>query len=260
VAFAQAYTDHAQPNYPASAAIDDDPKTGWAINTAKGAKTTRMNADHEAVFVLAKPVQARTLEVKLHHDLNQNYLVGRFALDFSESMPTAAQAPGNDLLAALRIAPGKRSRAQKKTVESTFARADSKQKKASGTDIDATTAEQMIMEELPQPRETFLLQRGDFLRPDKQLGALQPGFISAVNAAFKKPETTFPSRLDLARWLVSPENPLTPRVTVNRLWMHYFGRGLVETEDDFGTQGSMPTHPGLLDWLSREFIRSGWSM
>ncbi|MGV3664161.1 MAG: PSD1 and planctomycete cytochrome C domain-containing protein [Prosthecobacter sp.] len=259
VAFAQAYADHAQPEYPVSAAIDDDPKTGWAINTAKGART-RMNADHEAVFVLAKPVQARTLEVKLHHDLNQNYLIGRFALEFSESSPKVAQAPGNDLLAALRITPAKRSRGQKKIVETAFARVDSKRKKASGTDIDASTAEQMVMEELPQPRETFLLQRGDFLRPDKQLGALQPGVIAAVNAAFREPAESFTNRLDLARWLVSPENPLTPRVTVNRLWMHYFGRGLVETEDDFGTQGSMPTHPGLLDWLSREFIRSGWSM
>ena len=116
------------------------------------------------------------------------------------------------------------------------------------------------MEALPKPRETFLLQRGDFLRPDKQLGVLKPGVIAAVNAAFKNPPATFNNRLDLARWLVSPENPLTPRVTMNRVWMHYFGRGLVETEEDFGAQGSMPTHPELLDWLGREFIRGGWSV
>lgn len=260
VAISQAFADHAQPEYPASAAIDDDPKSGWAINVSKGSKGARMNANHEAVFVLAKPVAAKTLEVRLHHDLNQNYLIGRFALDFAEAAPVAIQSKGDELLASLRTVAAKRSGAQRKLVERAFARVDAKQKKASGTDLDAATAEQMVMEELPQPRETFLLQRGDFLRPDKQLGALQPGVLSAVNAVFKKPETHFSNRLDLARWLVSPENPLTPRVTVNRIWMRYFGRGLVETEDDFGTQGTMPSHPGLLDWLSGEFIRKGWSM
>jgi len=121
------------------------------------------------------------------------------------------------------------------------------------------TGKLMVMRELAKPRPTLILTRGDFTRPDKEVGELTPDVLSKVKPALPDP-TSRRNRLDLAKWLVDPANPLTSRVTVNRTWMRYFGRGLVETEEDFGTQGSPPTHPDLLDDLSRRFIEDGWSM
>lgn len=256
----RAFADHEQSDYPVTAAIDDQPRTGWAINAGKGSKST-MNANHEAVFVFAKPVEASDLEVRLHHDLNQNYLIGRFALDFSESFPSAPAGQNEgDLLVALKVATERRNDAQRKLIETAFAATEKKNAKGRNLAMESAVVDQMVMEELAKPRDTFLFQRGDFLRPDKELGPLKPGVIAAVNAAVAQKPTNFTNRLDLARWLVSPENPLTPRVTMNRVWMRYFGHGLVETEEDFGSQGANPTHPDLLDWLGREFIRQGWSM
>jgi len=107
----------------------------------------------------------------------------------------------------------------------------------------------LVMQERTTPRETHIHIRGDFLRH----GALvEPGLPAALPQL--PGESKSRTRLDFARWLVDPRNPLTPRVTMNRVWQKYFGRGIVETENDFGTQGSPPTHPELLDWLAAEFV------
>ena len=110
------------------------------------------------------------------------------------------------------------------------------------------------MRELPQPREARIHIQGDFTRPGDPV---TPGGLSVLPPL---PEGASRTRLDLARWLVSEENPLTPRVTVNRMWQRYFGAGIVETENDFGSQGTLPSHPELLDWLASEFVRQDWSL
>lgn len=212
-----AVADHQQNGYPASATIDADPKSGWAINVAGGSKV-KMNAPHEITFVLAEPLQAKgkNIEVRLAHGLHADYLVGRLAVDLSTTAPLVPVT-----------------------------------KPASAKPVAL-----MVMRDLKKPRATYLLTRGDFTRPDKERGELTPGVLSAVPPKLEGAA----NRLDLARWLVNPKNPLTPRVTVNRVWMRYFGRGIVETEEDFGAQSALPTHPELLDSLASFFIKNGWSM
>ena len=107
----------------------------------------------------------------------------------------------------------------------------------------------------PEPRTNHIHLRGDYRAKGIEVSPRTPGVLHPFSPA--GPEA---SRLDLARWLVSWENPLTARVIVNRLWQEYFGQGLVTTSDNFGTQGEKPAHPELLDWLASELMDSGWSM
>jgi hypothetical protein len=112
----------------------------------------------------------------------------------------------------------------------------------------------LVMQELPEPRETRVLVGGSFLAPGEVVEPGTPGALPPL------PEGARPDRLGLARWIASPGNPLTARVEVNRLWESVFGRGLVATSDDLGTQGEAPTHPELLDWLAVTFAtEDGWS-
>ena len=112
----------------------------------------------------------------------------------------------------------------------------------------------MVMEELAQPRETFVFVRGAYDRPGDKVS---PGVPDALAVG---ENTTATNRLEMARWLVARDNPLASRVAVNRYWQMYFGRGLVETPEDFGTQGALPTHPDLLDWLATEFVAQDWDV
>ncbi|MEZ6122087.1 MAG: DUF1553 domain-containing protein [Planctomycetaceae bacterium] len=113
----------------------------------------------------------------------------------------------------------------------------------------------MVLQERAQPRQTTVFIKGDFTRP---ADPVTPGTPAILHPLVTTSES--PTRLDLARWLVDDANPLTGRVIVNRIWQQYFGRGIVETENDFGTLGTQPSHPDLLDWLAVEFRSNGWSL
>ncbi len=107
---------------------------------------------------------------------------------------------------------------------------------------------------LGPPRKTHVLVRGDFLRPGAEVRPDTPAALPPLNAGEKR------TRLELARWVVRADNPLTPRVLANWVWQKYFGRGLVATPEDFGTQGERPSHPDLLDYLAGEVVRRGWGL
>ena len=113
----------------------------------------------------------------------------------------------------------------------------------------------MIMDELKEPRDTFILTRGNYeAKTDQKVIGAIPALFAPGSAGTQRM-----NRLELARWLVSPANPLAARTAVNRAWQAFFGTGFVKTSEDFGVQGETPSHPELLDWLAREYIDSGWN-
>ena len=114
--------------------------------------------------------------------------------------------------------------------------------------------EVMVMGEMPVPRKTFLLGRGEYNSPIKQVA------LGTPREVLPYPDELPRNRLGLAQWLFREDNPLTARVTVNRYWQLIFGKGLVKTLNDFGNQGALPSHPELLDWLAVEFMKSGWDI
>lgn len=121
-------------------------------------------------------------------------------------------------------------------------------------DFEKTIPTTMVMSEMAKPRDTFVLMRGQYDKPGAKV-------IAGVPEVFESFPTNSPdNRLGLAEWLVSPKQPLTARVIVNRYWQTYFGTGIVKTAEDFGLQGEWPSHKNLLDWLAVEFMKSGWDV
>ena len=120
--------------------------------------------------------------------------------------------------------------------------------------LDEKIPTTMVMQEREEPRETFILARGDYRNKTEKVSHGVPAVLSPMRADAPS------NRLGLARWLVDPLHPLTARVTVNRYWQMHFGTGFVSSSENFGSQGEAPSHPVLLDWMAREFVRTGWDV
>jgi mono/diheme cytochrome c family protein len=131
-----------------------------------------------------------------------------------------------------------------------FNNCDEPKTKLPGAKEGTTT---LVVQERKVPRQSWLFIKGDFTRHGEEVTPGVPAILPPLNVEH-------PTRLDLAKWIVDPANPLTARVQVNRLWLQYFGRGIVETDNDFGSQGSPPSHPELLDYLATELVRQHWSL
>lgn len=244
-------------NNPVSAelTLDGDPQTGWSVHDRTGER-------HVAVYVLDSPWSGES-DLHLTMTFGRHFAssLGRFRISFTDD-PRAGQAL--DLPEqADRWLPLPESQWPDQVREPLWqaflmslpelAEPAKKIQQLLKRPEYPTT---LVMQERPpeNPRPTQLHHRGEFLEPQEQIDPGVPAFLPPL------PADQPPNRLTFARWLVSEDNPLTARVTVNRHWAAFFGNGLVTTMDDFGYQGQMPTHPELLDWLAVQFMQSGWSL
>ncbi|MFT4556082.1 MAG: mono/diheme cytochrome c family protein [Planctomycetaceae bacterium] len=247
--------------------FDGDSKTGWAVHNPSDMKIPR-----QAVYVFEKPIggsEGTSLIVRMKHESPHAFHnLSRFRiLVTTQPEPKLDSSDGGReaLVNALKVVPAKRNDAQKKLVGDAFRKGSPEvvavQKKVDATkkqqsDVDKQIVRTMVMRERKDARETFVLNRGVWDQPIKEQ-PIQPGTPECLPGL---PQDAPKNRLALAQWVVSKQNPLTPRVVVNRYWQRFFGTGLVTTTEDFGSQGERPTHPQLLDWLAAEFVDSGWNV
>ena len=244
-----------------AAALDGKNETAWGV-------LQQIGKPHTAIIGFKKPFNGYRPEEVLSFRLifrtqYKQHTLGRFRFSITNS-PTALLRPmPENVRAAIAVAAEKRNDAQKKVVSEFYLGTDGRliaaKKKADAAKKSREDAEKemprtMVMREREKPRETFILVKGAYDKFGEKVGYGTPAVLPPL--AGDAPT----NRLALARWLVSPEHPLTARVTVNRLWQQFFGRGLVKTTEDFGVQGEKPTHPELLDWLAVEFRESGWDV
>ena len=271
IRFRRAVADVEAAGLPAMSMIDGvTTNGGWGSAFTRG----RRNQERRAVFEAEKPAGFEggtrlllTVHSKPQGGLNassdrvSNFIPGRLRLSLTTANGTLAADPLSARQRAwLSRPPDQWTPAQERELFETFVFQDpalaeaTKQWDALWKDWPDAENTTLALEQRPVRRATRLFKRGDWQKPTTEVTAGVPASLNPLPAGAPA------NRLGLAQWLVSRENPLTARVIVNRIWMQYFGQGLVITPEDFGTRAEKPSHPELLDWLASEFMDRGWSL
>ena len=239
---------------------------GWAVDgTSRREPNRAMLVTSDALTV---PPNAH-LTIRLVHETLSKHHIGRFRLSYTTTPPTRVTLAGDGAVPAeirttLETPAAKRQPALTQKLTAFFrSEVDSPLKKADTTlatarkrlsDFETTVPSTMVMKELPAARPAHILIRGEYAKPGDLVTAATPAVLPPLPAGAPR------NRLTLARWLVSPDHPLTARVWVNRQWERLFGKGLVKSSENLGVQSDPPSHPELLDWLATEFTSNGWDM
>ena len=246
-----------QEGWTSAQAIDGDSKTGWAI-------FPRVNESHEIVFELADPIDLSPggkLVIVLKQQYPPKHFLGRFRVSVTEAESGAARILPADAVTGLAKAAGDRTEAEATAIAAVALESLAHRKVAALPEpalVYGVSSSWSHAKKLPQaqpPKVVHLLRRGDIDQPVREVGpgalSVIPGLPGRFEFAESEPESH--RRAALADWFVHPDNPLTWRSIVNRVWHFHFGRGLCDTPNDFGRMGSQPTHPELLDWLATWF-------
>ncbi len=265
IVFKDAAADESQSEYVIDNLVNDKPRPkGWGIDTSDDKSTTI----RRGVLTPDKPFGfpgGTLLTIRLKHDMAfSKCAIGRFRVSVtSMTDPTVVASVPARLRVALDLPAAQRSEKQAADLASAYraiapllqpTRDEIKELQKEDSGLGIVTTLVMGEENSFERPCTHMHIRGAFLSLGDKVCAGVPFILNSL------PDDQMPNRLGLANWLVSDDNPLTARVTVNRYWEQLFGRGIVETSEDFGTQGTPPSHPLLLDWLATEFMRDGWSM
>jgi hypothetical protein len=247
-------------------AIDGKDETAWGIDAGPG----RRNQPRKAVFVAEQPVgfpggTILNISLKQNHggwnsDDHMNNNLGRFRISATTILNVTADPLSTAVRDIFAIPKEQRTAEQEQVLFSTW-RTTVSEFQAVNDAIEALWrqwpegATALVLAQRSQPRDTRMLQRGDFLKPDRPVTPGVPAFLHPLA------ETTGPmNRLTFAKWVVDRRSPTAARVMVNRIWQAYFGTGIVASAEDLGTQSETPSHPGLLDWLAVEFMDRGWKL
>ena len=258
--FSKAVASFEQDGFVVSGSIDNNPATpGWAVFPKSG-------ESHEARFAFSQsvtPADGKLAVTLVFNSIYENHALQNFRISVTTGDPLAG--PSSDSgIAALQIPANKRTPADVRAFHAYIRANTNHPAKALDARVVALKAERqalinaipttMVMAEMEKPRECRVLIRGEYDKAGDTVTANIPSALGTL------PKDQPKNRLAFARWIASRENPLTARVAVNRIWERLFGRGIVETTEDFGVRCAPPSHPELLDWLAVEFMDSKWNV